>query len=272
MPIQQILLGLGAVGAVEYAASDNQTNIALSSVFGSDWAADVAKIYTVASGIDVGGTGGTAAITANSNMGGTLEIVVAGTVTGTGGSSGAGGGGDNLNNYVNPHVNTFHWNDSYQGQNGSNGGDGGHAILIESNNVTVKNSGTISGGGGGGAGGGGSAAAWFGNHQKATQGGDGGDGGNGAGWNQSQSNGACGAGNTGWYSGTAGSGGDGGTLGNGGGNCGNGWNYNRNQYSSSYYVGTGGGGGTGGSAGAAVSLASGISYTKAGGGTFNGAS
>lgn len=272
MPIQQILLGLGAVGAVEYAASDNQTNIALSSVFGSDWAADVAKIYTVASGIDVGGTGGTAAITANSNMGGTLEIIVAGTVTGTGGSSGAGGGGDNLNNYVNPHVNTFHWNDSYQGQNGSNGGDGGHAILIESNNVTVTNSGTISGGGGGGAGGGGSAAAWFGNHQKATQGGDGGDGGNGAGWNQSQSNGAGGAGNTGWYSGTAGSGGDGGTLGNGGGNGGNGWNYNRNQYSSSYYVGTGGGGGTGGSAGAAVSLASGISYTKAGGGTFNGSS
>ena len=272
MPIQQILLGLGAVGAVEYAASDNQTNIALSSVFGSDWAADVAKIYTVASGIDVGGTGGTAAITANSNMGGTLEIIVAGTVTGTGGSSGAGGGGDNLNNYVNPHVNTFHWNDSYQGQNGSNGGDGGHAILIESNIVTVTNSCSISGGGGGGAGGGGSAAAWFGNHQKATQGGDGGDGGNGAGWNQSQSNGAGGAGNTGWYSGTAGSGGDGGTLGNGGGNGGNGWNYNRNQYSSSYYVGTGGGGGTGGSAGAAVSLASGISYTKAGGGTFNGSS
>ena len=174
MPIQQMLLGAGGASAVEYAASNNQTNIGLSSVFGSDWSADVAKIYTVASGINVGGTGGTAAITANSGMGGTLEIVVGGTVTGTGGSAGAGGGGDNLNNYVNPHVNTFHWNDSYQGQNGSNGG--------------------------------------------------------------------------------------------------NGWNYNRNQYSSAYYVGTGGGGGSGGSAGNAVTLASGISYTKTGSGTFNGSS
>ena len=53
---------------------------------------------------------------------------------------------------------------------------------------------------------------------------------------------------------------------------GNGWNYNRNQYSSAYYVGTGGGGGSGGSAGNAVTLASGISYTKTGSGTFNGSS
>ena len=108
----------GAANQVTETASNNQTNIVLSSVFGSNWSASIPKVYSVPSGVNVGGTGGTPAITASSGMGGTLNILVAGTVTGTGGSGGSGGsGGHCMNNQ--PYVNN--------GNNGINGGDGGHA-------------------------------------------------------------------------------------------------------------------------------------------------
>ena len=127
MAIHQMFLGLGGVSDVEYAASDNQTNIVLSTVFGSDWASNKPKIYTVASGVDVGATS-THAIHADSGMGGTLSIVVAGTVTGFGGVGGAGGGGG--------------YGSVGQGSNGSAGNAGGTAIRIDSSNVTVTNTGT----------------------------------------------------------------------------------------------------------------------------------
>ena len=252
MPIQQILLGAGGISDVEYAASDNQTNIVLSTVFGSDWASNKPKIYTVASGVDVGATS-THAIHADSGMGGTLSIVVAGTVTGFGGTGGAGGTGG---------YGYSGGSGAYAATAGGNATAGGTAIRIDSSNVTVTNTGTISGGGGGGGGGGGAggyrAAFW------SRYGGNGGAGGNGAGWNQSQSNGSSGTTGTGSYPGAAG--GNGGTLGNDGqqglvgNNYSGGWTSTRTP---------GGYRGLHGAAGAAIA---GSSYTKVNSGTINGAS
>ena len=258
-----MLLGLGGVSDVEYAASDNQTNIVLSTVFGSDWASNKPKIYTVASGVDVGGTN-THAIHADSGMGGTLSIVVAGTVTGFGGVGGAGGAGgygtNGINNIPNP----------YAGSDGVSGTAGGTAIRIDSSNVTVTNTGTISGGGGGAGGSGGAGGYRYWVHGR--YGGTGGAGGNGAGWNQSQSNGSAGtqggtsSGNSGGsYPGSAG--GNGGTLGNDGqqgqvgNNYGGGWSYQSRT--------PGGYRGLHGAAGAAIA---GSSYTLSNSGTINGAS
>ena len=125
----------GAIPTATVALSSSTTDVSLATKFGVAWAKNCPKILNIDSGVTIGATTGNPAVAVSSGMGGTLEIVVGGTVTGTGGSAGAGGGGDNLNNYVNRHVNTFLWKDSYQGQNGSNGGDGGHAIFIQSKNV-----------------------------------------------------------------------------------------------------------------------------------------
>jgi hypothetical protein len=99
----------------------NSTNVNLSTVFGSDWASSVPKEIIIPSGVTIGGTGSSDALTAPSGMGGTLTITNAGNILGFGGTS---------------------------------GGNGGNAINIASANITVDNSGFIAGGGGGGGSGG----------------------------------------------------------------------------------------------------------------------
>ena len=82
MPIQQMLLGVAGASIVEYTAS-NATNVSLSSVFGSDWAADVEKCYIIPSGVTLGATSvSNNALTAESGMGGTLTIKNSGTISG----------------------------------------------------------------------------------------------------------------------------------------------------------------------------------------------
>ena len=119
MAIQQMLLGLG--GEVIISASDGDTNINLSTVFGSNYTSAVPKRYKVASGIEIGASFGNNVITIPSGMAGTLTLDIDGTVTGAGGTA------DN------------------------NGGD---AIYIASSGVTIDNSGTIRAGGGAGGDGG----------------------------------------------------------------------------------------------------------------------
>ena len=66
-----------------FEASNNSTNIVLSSVFGSNWSANIAKIYNIPSGVTVGGTNaGGSAILVSSGMSGTLTVNVSGTVIG----------------------------------------------------------------------------------------------------------------------------------------------------------------------------------------------
>ena len=101
----------------------NATNVSLASAFSSNWTVNVPKRYTVPNGVTIGGTGGTAAITCESNMAGTLIIEVTGSVIGTGGAAG-GAGGDAISNAV-----------------------GGVTL-------TVNNNGLVAGGGGGGGTGG----------------------------------------------------------------------------------------------------------------------
>ena len=120
MPIQQMLLGAGGLPPVEYTAS-NSTNIALSSVFGSDWADSVPKIYIIPSGVTIGGTG-TNALTVSTGMGGTLEIRVSGTIIGKGGTPGGSGGSGGSSG-----SNSSNWN----GTSGSSGAAGGNAINIQ---------------------------------------------------------------------------------------------------------------------------------------------
>ena len=121
----------GASNAVTQTASNNQTNIVLSSVFGSDWSSSINKIYNVPSGVNLGGTN-THAVHANSGMGGTLNIVVAGTITGYGG---AGAGTHTNGGTVNQ--SGFSYTVNNNAGNGYDGGDGGNAIKIDVSNVTV---------------------------------------------------------------------------------------------------------------------------------------
>ena len=121
--MQQILLGAGGgISQVQITASST-TNVVLSSVFGSDWADSVPKIYNVPSGVTIGGTTSAAAIVVSSGMGGTLVINVSGTVIGKGGSRGAGGAGTQVS----------------PGNAGGAGGAGGDAISVASSGVTINN-------------------------------------------------------------------------------------------------------------------------------------
>ena len=238
----------GAQDAIVANASNNQTNISLSSVFGGNWSNATAKIYNVPSGVTVGATSGNYAISVNSGMGGTLTINVSGAVQGYGGTPGGSGGLGGL------HSGFFNNNST----NGSSGNAGGHAIAVASSNVTINNNsgGSISGGGGsGGGGGGGGAGRQYGNSGPYSRGGSGGTGGVGQGYNQSNTNGSNGTaytpgGGSNIGAGAGGNGGNGGTFGNNGASGGNGANGNWNGAAS---IGTAGrSGGSGGSAGKAI--------------------
>ena len=214
-----------------FEASNNSTNIVLSSVFGSNWSANIAKIYNIPSGVTVGGTNaGGSAILISSGMGGTLTVNVSGTVIGKGGNGGDGGLGNQT--YVT------------SPQNGATGQAGGNGIQVDSANATINNlsGGQISGGGGGGGGGG---AGRTGQQLSYFYGGRGGDGGAGQGYNQNQSNGSSGQSGNYNIGGTGGNGGNGGTLGNAGtsGSAGGNATYNTN-----FGPGSGGGGGAAGKA------------------------
>ena len=233
----------GKVDIIPTFEASNSTNIVLSSVFGSNWAANVAKIYNIPSGVTVGGTNaGGSAILVSSGMGGTLTVNVSGTVIGRGGSGGTGGLGSSQY-ATNP-------------QAGSTGQAGSHAIQVDSANVTINNlsGGQLSGGGGGGGGGG---AGQTGQSLGYYYGGQGGSGGNGQGYNQNQSNGSSGA--AGWYNigGTGGTGGNGGTLGNAGSNGSTG--SNATQWGVNYGPASGG---NGGAAGKAIWSNNGNSWTN----------
>lgn len=111
-----------AVNSVTQTLADNSTNVNLSTTFGSDWASSIPKVLVVEAGSTIGGTGGTAAITVPTGMGGTLTIQNAGTIVGTGGAAGSAGG---------------------------------DAIVVnQTSGVTITNTGSIYGGGGGGGTGG----------------------------------------------------------------------------------------------------------------------
>ena len=214
-----------------FEASNNSTNIVLSSVFGSNWSANIAKIYNIPSGVTVGGTNaGGSAILVSSGMSGTLTVNVSGTVIGKGGNGGDGGLG-NQANVTSP-------------QNGASGQAGANGIQVDSANVTINNlsGGQISGGGGGGGGGG---AGRTGQQLSYFYGGRGGDGGVGQGYNQNQSNGASGQNGNYNIGGTGGTGGNGGTLGNAGTSGSTGGNA---QYNTNFGPGSGGSGGAAGKA------------------------
>ena len=126
----------GAEGATIVIIETNKqdVNLAASEYFGSDWAADRAKVLIVNPGVTLGASSASAiALSAPSGMGATLEIRNNGSILGHGGAGGPGG---------NPN-----------GNSGTPGSPGGTAMSI-SVPVSIDNQGTIAGGGGGGGGGG----------------------------------------------------------------------------------------------------------------------
>mgnify|MGYP003111906214 CR=1 FL=1 len=124
------VLGFGAFPnrSVEAGITSNAENVSAKAQFNATiWASGTPKILNISSGVTLGGTSGTAALTIESDLGGSLLINNAGTITGTGGAAGTSGAG----------------------------GNGGNAILNSGGTiVSLVNSGTISGGGGGGGKGG----------------------------------------------------------------------------------------------------------------------
>tara|TARA_Y100000592_G_scaffold98797_1_gene172825 strand:+ start:970 stop:1935 length:966 start_codon:yes stop_codon:yes gene_type:complete len=143
------VLGFGAFPnrSVEAGITSNAENVSAKAQFNAAiWASGTPKILNISSGVTLGGTSGTAALTIESDLGGSLLINNAGTITGTGGAAGTSGAG----------------------------GNGGNAILNSGGTiVSVTNSGTISGGGGGGGkggtGGNGSYSQTLGPSYSATQ-------------------------------------------------------------------------------------------------------
>ena len=118
----------GAGNAVSVAASSG-TNVDVAPLFPGTFTNTDAKILTIAAPIQI--TGNNVALTVPSNMAGTLDIQNAGNIIGSRGNAGNGGSAGN----------------------GGNATAGGAAISVQSNGVTLNNSGTVSGGGGGGGGG-----------------------------------------------------------------------------------------------------------------------
>ena len=235
----------GTSSVIVQAATDGQTNQNLSTVFGSAWGQSTNKEYQVGSGVEIGGIGASnnqAAIYVPSGLGGNLTIVVTGTVTGHGGDGGGEGEGMPGGAFGGGGVQMA----------GGDGTNGGHAIFLESNGVTVqvKTGGTLRAGGGGGGGGGGGQKKPAG-VGGSRSGGDGGVGGNGAGYQQSQQNGGGdhGGQSGGFEGGDGGNGGDFGQAGQDG------------QFGGARFSSQQAAGGEGGSAGTARLHASGISST-----------
>ena len=245
MPIQQILLGLGAVSDLKHTVSDDDTNLNAATIFGSDYTVDITKIIIIPSGFEIGATTSTSnrALTIPSGLVGTLEIQNAGTISGAGGAGGTGG-------------------------NSAAGSAGGSAIYIASNNVTVTNTGTIRGGGGGGSAGsngsGSNNVHVSGNSYVDCIGGTGGNGGNGEGYNSAATSGAAGGAKThSWMQYASW------TWAYAQGACGSRHWYNGNGGASGGNFGASGSG-NGGAGGKYIELASGISYTLSNSGTLIG--
>ena len=121
-------------GNVVTVAASAGTNVDVAPLFASPdtFTNTVSKILTIAAPIAINGNN--VALTVPSNMAGTLDIQNAGTITGARGTGGNAGGAG-----------------------GNGGAGGGAAISVQSNGVSITNSGNISGGGGGGGGGAGGA-------------------------------------------------------------------------------------------------------------------
>ena len=234
----------GAVKEISSFVTTNTTNRNASTIFGSNFTANIPKRLVINSGVEVGASNlSNYAVLVPSGMGGSLIIQNAGTLSGAGGDGSSSGAG----------------------------GAGGTAVYIASSNVTVINTGTIRGGGGGGGKGADGASHIDSNF--SCVGGTGGAGGNGQGYDQSQSNGSAGGSKTAFLTYNPGAGPCAGpscfycddlgiyTDGSAGGNGG--------TYGNAGSQG-GGGGAAGGAAGKYIQLASGISYTLTNSGTLQG--
>lgn len=131
------------VAALEYTAtvSANVKNITLPGIYftSAQWTSTVPKRLVISSGVTVYSDDPTlAALNAGTGRNGNLFIENRGSIYGASGVKG----------------------DYVSGTAGVDGGDGGTAVKLSQNTVTVQNYGTISGGGGGGGSGGKGGDGW----------------------------------------------------------------------------------------------------------------
>ena len=136
-----------AVNEIQITLSSSTTNYQLSSAFGSNWSTAVPKRLTINSGVTIGSSTTTPAMSIEGSMGGTLIVHNTGSILGKGGA----------------------------GSSSGSGGAGYAAVKSDQNgNITFYNNsgGSIYGGGGGGGRGG--------NGGTGGQGGSGGSGGSGS--------------------------------------------------------------------------------------------
>ena len=186
----------GAVNEVQHTPSNNDTNLNLQTIFGSNWASSVPKRLIVPSGVTVGATSGYA-IWAPTGMSGTLVMDISGSVQGYGGASNGGWGGSAIGCDQTAGV-TINLNSGGEilaggggGGQGGAGGTGGQGGTGGTGGQGRRGNATYSGGSGGAGGAGGSGGA-------------GGAGGVGQGYNQSAGSGSAGASGSGGSGGAAG--------------------------------------------------------------------
>lgn len=228
------------------------TNLNAQTLFGSSWTDGVPKELIIPSGIIIGSTTTTPALTIPTGMGGTLIVKNSGSIQGMGGAANSGTGGTAL--YVRSTI-TFQNNGAVQGGGGGGGkgGTGGQGVYTTTSNVgSINCAGNSCNDGCAQTYGGGAFCAsgcyWDGEASCAscttcavtntyyTSGGTGGNGGRGEGYNQTRASGSGGsAGGT--NAGSGGTGGAGGLFGASGSTGATGANGNYTNGS----AGTGGG-------------------------------
>ena len=121
-----------AVNEIQITVSADATNYQLSNAFGSNWATAVPKRLTINSGVTIGSSSTTAAMTIEGSMGGTLIVHNTGTIVGAGGAGSSNGAGAAGSNAVRSDQNgsiTFYNNSGGNlyggGGGGGKGGSGG---------------------------------------------------------------------------------------------------------------------------------------------------
>ncbi len=217
-----------AGGAVELTLS-NSENWSASTAFGDDWAAGKDKIVTIPSGVTIGGTGSSAAMTLEAGMGGTLIINNSGDISGYGGAANGGVGGTaikaltdspstiTVNNLSGANIRGGGGGGGQGGAGGKGGSGAYHAAGINQwNLVGWWLGGPYMGGegGNGGAGGAGGQGYGYGNTNTAGSNGAAGAGGGGSSCLGNQN--GSGSGSFACYQSAGGNGGSGGTGGAGG--------------------------------------------------------
>ena len=124
----------GTTNAITYTASNSGSRLIASSLFGANWGSSIPKRLLIPAGVILGSTDvNQEALQIDGSMGGTLDIVVEGSVQGAGAPSGGAVGGNAIN-VLTPNVAIIVSGSILAGGGGGGqggqGGQGGGGVVI----------------------------------------------------------------------------------------------------------------------------------------------